>query len=274
MAKGQVVQRDLSVVVDRVSKSYETTSSNSAVDQKGRHKRSIKVDALKDISFVARKGESVGVIGQNGSGKSTLFRIMSGKDSATTGDILVSSEPTLLGVAAAMQRHLTGIQNVELGCLAMGMKRDELEAAVIDVKEFCDLGDAIYRPMSTYSSGMGARLKFAIATCAKPEILLVDEALSTGDAAFNERAQARMKGFLGGSGTVFVVSHSPQAVADICERALWLHLGELIMDAPLEEVAELYKKWARTKAQGKLQEAAEIIQDARSSYSPVRIRFC
>src|SRR5699024_1297082 len=176
------------VAVDKVSVRYETSSSEayaSGGGLRGRlasalpNRNRITVNALRGVSFAARHGELIGIVGQNGSGKSTLLRMMAGLEAPTTGTILTSSTPILLGVNAALIPDLSGVENVTLGCLAMGMTPDEAEAALPEIVELAGIGRSIYRPMRTYSSGMGARLRFAIAVSARPEILLIDEALST-----------------------------------------------------------------------------------------------
>lgn len=224
------------------------------------------VAALKGISFVSYAGESIGVLGKNGSGKSTLLRLIAGGESVTAGEIRVSSQPTLLGVSAALQPRLTGMQNIRLGLLAVGFSPDQLGEKFEDIREFADIGDAIYRPMNTYSSGMAARLKFAISTSVEPEILLVDEALATGDASFTDKARDRMNRMLGKSGTVFLVSHAASVIQEICTRAIWLHDGRIIADGTAESVTKSYRVWGNRKATGKLEEADAIIQQMESYY--------
>ena len=220
------------------------------------------VRALTGISFVARSGEQVGLVGQNGSGKSTLLRIIAGLESPAKGRVLAESNPVLIGVNAALVPDLSGEQNIRLGCLAMGLTPDEAEAAVPDVKELAGLGKSIFLPMKTYSSGMGARLRFAIATAANPHILLIDEALATGDAAFRERSEARMQRLRDGAGTVFLVSHAAQTIEETCTRAIWLNHGRLVLDGPAEDVALRYRKWAWAIAKDKPVEARTVIERA------------
>lgn len=229
------------------------------------------VAALKGVSFVSYAGESIGVLGRNGSGKSTLLRLIAGGESVTAGEIRVSSQPTLLGVSAALQPRLTGAQNIRLGLLAVGFNPDQLGEKFKDICEFADIGDAINRPMNTYSSGMAARLKFAISTSVEPEILLVDEALSTGDASFTDKARDRMNRMLSRSGTVFLVSHAASVIQEICTRAIWLHDGQIIADGPAESVTKSYRVWGNRKATGKDNEADSIIQQMESYYRRPKI---
>ena len=142
------------------------------------------VHAIKGVSFTAYKGDAIGLIGRNGSGKSTMLRAVAGLMPPARGAIYTSGQPSLLGVNAAMMNDLTGDRNVTLGCLAMGMSQAEIDERYDEIVEFSGIGDFIDLPMRTYSSGMAARLKFAIASAKAHEILLVDEALATGDAEF------------------------------------------------------------------------------------------
>lgn len=231
------------------------------------------LQALKELSLVTYSGESVGILGKNGSGKSTLLNMIAGNERPTTGKILVSEAPTLLGVSAALQPHLTGIANVRLGLLAMGMHPTDVSDLQDEVLHWAELSDARDRPLRTYSSGMQARLKFAIATSVKRKILLVDEALSTGDATFAEKAQTRMDSFMQDSGTVVVVSHTPGAIEEHCSRAIWIHEGELIADQPTARTVKYYKAWTRYSAKGNERAANRIINQMRDEFIPRRIVF-
>lgn len=164
--------------------------------------------ALHGVSFDVHEGESVGVIGSNGSGKSTLMSALAGLQPATSGEILVSDEPKLLGVGAVLIPHASGFRNIRLGLLALGLTAEEADERVDEIIEFTDLGEAIERPLNTYSSGMRARLHFAIATAVAPRILLIDEALAVGDRAFRVKSNRRIEQVLAGAGTLMMVSHS------------------------------------------------------------------
>ncbi|MDU2590831.1 MAG: ABC transporter ATP-binding protein, partial [Atopobium sp.] len=198
---------DAAIVVNNVSKRYvisQSRSDDANTVRAGRGK--MVVDALKDVSFAVRPSESIGLIGLNGSGKSTLLKLIAGVENPTSGEILVRSQPMLMGVNAALQGNLPGETNIYLGCLALGMSPSEATEQIPLLAEWTELGDAVKRPMSTYSAGMKARLAFAISTAVKPEILLIDEALSTGDAAFGWKARARMNEVLERAGNLFFVS--------------------------------------------------------------------
>lgn len=170
------------------------------------------VAAVKDVSFVAYHGESIGIIGRNGSGKSTLLRAIAGLIPATKGRVWVNGQASLLGVNAVLMRKLSGIENIYLGGQALGMSRAEVRERIPEIVEFSGIGDAVNLPMSTYSSGMAARLRFAISTAAAPDVLMVDEALATGDAEFRARSTERIRQIREEAGTVFLVSHSNSSI--------------------------------------------------------------
>ncbi|MHA7133483.1 ABC transporter ATP-binding protein [Oerskovia turbata] len=224
------------------------------------------VRALAGVSFVARSGEQIGIVGQNGSGKSTLLRVIAGLEKPARGLVLAGRVPVLIGVNAALVPDLSGEQNIRLGCLAMGMTPQETALAVPDVVALAGLGESIHLPMKTYSAGMGSRLRFAIATAANPDILLIDEALATGDAAFKERSGLRMQRLRENAGTVFLVSHAAQTIEETCTRAIWLHHGRLVLDGPADDVALRYRKWAWATAKERPEEARTILEDARSAH--------
>ncbi|AZT92202.1 ABC transporter ATP-binding protein [Brevibacterium aurantiacum] len=223
------------------------------------------VRALRGVNFVAREGEMVGIVGANGSGKSTFLRNVAGVEQPDRGRILVRYQPLLLGVSAALQPGLSGSENVHLGCLAMGLSPDEAADAYDYVVELSALGSAIHRPMGTYSSGMGARLRFAIALAARPKILLIDEALSTGDATFAERSERAMDELLAEAGTVLLVNHAAKVIQELCTRAVWMHRGEILMNGPAEAVAEKYRWWAWNVAKGKEDIADKLLADVVSN---------
>ncbi|MCF2585825.1 ABC transporter ATP-binding protein [Brevibacterium sp. UCMA 11752] len=223
------------------------------------------VRALRGVNLVATEGEMIGIVGANGSGKSTFLRNIAGVEQPDRGRILVRYQPLLLGVSAALQPSLSGSENVRLGCLAMGLSPDEAEEAFGRVVELSALGSAIHRPMGTYSSGMGSRLRFAIALAARPKILLIDEALSTGDATFAERSERAMDELLAEAGTVLLVNHAAKVIQELCTRAVWMHRGEILMNGPAEAVAEKYRWWAWNVAKGKEDIADKLLHDVVSN---------
>ncbi len=249
---------DLSVVVAGISVSYrsEVSREDNTSDRGIRRFANAlglmsygNVDALTDVSFEVRQGEHLGIVGPNGSGKSTLLRVIAGVEPPAAGRVLASTTPILLGVNAALLPQLTGARNVRLGLLALGFTPHEVTDLMPDVIQLAGLGDAIHRPMNTYSAGMGARLRFAIAASARPDILLIDEALGTGDAAFEARSRRMIDDLRGGAGTIFFVSHAAQTIERMCTRAIWLHGGRMILDGEAVPVARAYRWWAHNVAQ-------------------------
>jgi teichoic acid transport system ATP-binding protein len=200
------------------------------------------IHAVRGITLEAKSGEVIGVVGRNGSGKSTLLNTMAGLLPASSGTVWVQSEPRLLGVGAALQSALSGRRNIELGGLALGLKRREIEERMGEIVAFSGLEEAIDRPMRTYSSGMRARLHFAIATCVLPDILLIDEALAVGDEEFKERSQERIAQMQHSAGTVIIVSHSLAALREMCNRAIWIDKGQIKADGDPETITKRYRK--------------------------------
>lgn len=200
-----------------------------------------KVHAVRGVSMVAREGDAIGLIGRNGSGKSTLLRAIAGLLPAEDGHVFTAGRPTLLGVNAALMRDLPGEDNILLGGMAMGLTREEAQARRDWIVEFADLGEFISLPMRAYSSGMAARLRFAIAASTSHEILMIDEALATGDAEFRRRSEKRIMELRQEAGTVFLVSHSLGVVRMTCNRAIWLEKGRVVMDGEANEVVDAYE---------------------------------
>ncbi len=198
------------------------------------------VRAVRGISFDVREGEAVGVIGSNGSGKSTLFSALAGLLAPARGQILVSGEPTLLGVGASLLPRASGYRNIRIGCLALGMSSQEIDARLKELIEFTELGEAIHRPLRTYSSGMRARLHFAIATSVEPKILLIDEGLAVGDRRFRRKSNQRIRGLLDKAGTLMMVTHSLGEIRHTCDRALWIEQGKLVADGEANDVVDAY----------------------------------
>jgi len=203
------------------------------------------VEAVRGISFVARHGESIGIVGVNGSGKSTLLRAIAGLHPPTAGSVYVSGEPSLLGVNAVLMGSLTGERNIMIGGLALGLTPAQVRDRFDEIVDYSGIGDAIYMPMDAYSSGMGARLRFAISSAAVPDVLMIDEALATGDANFRNKSKERIDEIRNNAGTVFLVSHSLATVEAMCQRTLWIHQGKLVMDGPSRDVCEAYRAFIR-----------------------------
>jgi teichoic acid transport system ATP-binding protein len=186
------------------------------------------VHAIRGISFIANRGDAVGVIGRNGSGKSTLLRAIAGLLPPEQGNVYTTGEASLLGVNAALLEDLTGERNVILGCLAMGMTKQEAKDRYPSIVEFSGVGEFIDLPMKTYSSGMGSRLRFAIAASKSHEVLLIDEALATGDAEFRVKSHARIEELRAQAGTVFLVAHNLEEVELTCNKVIWMERGQIV----------------------------------------------
>ena len=200
-----------------------------------------KIEAVRGVSFTAYEGEAIGVIGGNGAGKSTLFRAMAGLIPPTSGTVYARSQPSLLGVGAALQPAASGRRNIELGGLALGLSHDQVAEKMDDIVAFTGLSDHIDLPIRTYSTGMRARLHFAIATAIDPELLLIDEALSVGDSTFKRRSRLRIEQMREKAGTVFVVSHSLRSINRLCTRVIWMEQGRVVLDGATDEVVEAYR---------------------------------
>ncbi|WP_153397772.1 ABC transporter ATP-binding protein [Ornithinicoccus halotolerans] len=210
-----------------------------------------RVHAVKDVSFVARRGESIGIVGRNGSGKSTLLRAVAGLIPPDGGEVWLGGRAALLGVNAALVSQVSGARNVMIGGQALGLTKAQVRERFDEIVDFADIGHFIDLPMSSYSSGMGARLRFAISTAAVPDILVVDEALSAGDAQFRAKAAERVKQLRDQAGTVFMVSHNNNTIRQTCTRVLWLEQGQLVMDGEPNEVLPAYSRAVSGRSQGR-----------------------
>jgi teichoic acid transport system ATP-binding protein len=203
------------------------------------------VAAVQGVSFEVCEGEAVGLIGRNGSGKSTMLRAVAGLLPFASGQVLAKSEPVLLGVGAALNPHMSGRRNIYLGGTALGITRREVDARFDAIVEFSGVGEFIEMPVRAYSSGMAARLKFAIATALYPDILFIDEALNVGDEEFRRRSQTRIDALLDQAGAVMLVSHSLSTVTAMCTRVLWLDEGRIRLDGPAHDVVHAYQQFTR-----------------------------
>jgi teichoic acid transport system ATP-binding protein len=206
-------------------------------------RRAREVHALRGVTFTAYEGEAIGVVGSNGSGKSTLLKAIAGLVPSSEGAVYSETNPTLLGVNAAIINDLSGERNVTLGGLALGMSLDEVREKYKTIVEFAGIKEEFLDlPMRTYSSGMAARLRFAIAASVTHRVLLVDEALAVGDKAFQKRSEQRIRELRSQAGTVFLVSHAMPAILKTCNRAIWIEQGQLKMDGPVQQVVDAYSE--------------------------------
>ncbi|MCK4764880.1 MAG: ABC transporter ATP-binding protein [Candidatus Aminicenantes bacterium] len=217
--------------------------------------------ALKKLNITVKKGEILGIIGRNGSGKSTLAKIVSGVLMQSTGNCAVNGRVSpLLGVAGGFNPELTGVENIYLNGMIKGFSRKEMDAMLDDIISFADIGEFIYQPVKTYSSGMNARLGFAVAININPKILILDEVLSVGDELFKRKCFAKMEELFDSGCTVLFVSHSMSSVNEICSRAILIDKGELILEGPPKSVTLHYQKLLYAKEEKKDKIRNEIIQ--------------
>jgi lipopolysaccharide transport system ATP-binding protein len=199
--------------------------------------------ALRNISFEINEGESVGIIGRNGSGKSTLLQIIAGTLAPTQGEVLTNGRiAALLELGSGFNPEFTGRENVYLNGAIWGLSRTEVDELYDDIVTFADIGQFIDQPVKLYSSGMVVRLAFAVQVFVPKQVLIVDEALSVGDEAFQRKCMATLEQFQDNGGTVLLVSHGLQTVVHHCQRCLLLHQGELLVSGPSKPVTDLYQK--------------------------------
>ena len=215
----------------------------------GRGKRHTRiVSALSNVNIDVHYGTVLGVIGSNGAGKSTLMRVISGIIPPSAGRVEVyGSVSTLLALGVGFNPSMTGRENVYLGGLAAGMSREEIDKRFDAIADFSELGEAIDAPMRTYSSGMFARLAFSVAAVVEPDILIIDEALSTGDAKFKEKSLNRIKELRSADRALILVSHALATIEDICNEVIWLNKGKLMMRGNPTEVITAYREFVNAR---------------------------
>jgi teichoic acid transport system ATP-binding protein len=233
-----ILARDVHVVY-RVYEQRRTTMRELFAQRRGGRKYRA-IHAVRGVSFTARAGETIGVIGPNGAGKSSLLSAIAGLLPVTSGEVWAHSNPSFLGVGAALKPQLSGRHNVYLGCLALGMTKREVDEHIDEIIDFADVREFIDVPLRAYSSGMRARLQFAIATSVRPEILLIDEALGVGDRRMRRRSDRRIRNISSHAGTVMLVSHSLPEIRRQCSRVIWLDHGEVVADGPPDETVNAY----------------------------------
>lgn len=197
--------------------------------------------ALRDINFTIRSGETVGIIGTNGSGKSTILKIITGVLTPTKGEVdVVGKISALLELGAGFNMDYTGIENLYMNGTMMGYTRAEMDQKIPEILEFADIGDFVNQPVKTYSSGMFVRLAFALAINVEPEVLIVDEALSVGDAFFQAKCFSKLEEIRNSGTTILFVSHDTTSVKQLCNRAIWIEKGVVKADGDANEICEQY----------------------------------
>lgn len=206
--------------------------------------------ALNDVSFEVKKGECIGLLGKNGAGKSTLLKVLTGVLTPSAGAVSVKGKiSALLELGGSFNPEMTGMQNIYLNGTLMGFTEEEMDTKVADILAFADIGDFIYQPVKMYSSGMFARLAFAVSVNVDPDILIVDEVLAVGDLRFQIKCMDKMKKLMSGGTTVLFVSHDINTIRRLCSRAIWFDKGQLMLDGDVDTVGERYVEFINGKSQ-------------------------
>ena len=247
-------KKGLAISVQNVSVTYRTTFERTptlkdALTRLGRGERVVReVEAVKNVSFDLEQGQILGIVGHNGAGKSTLIRTVAGILAPTAGRIEIRGKvSTLLALGVGFNAALSGKENVLLGGLAAGLSRQQVADRYDEIADFAELGDFMEMPMRTYSSGMFSRLAFSVAVHMEPDILLVDEALSAGDASFKHKANAKMQELMSQARTMILVSHALGSIEEMCNTAIWMDHGNLMLQGSPKEVVAAYTDFANVK---------------------------
>lgn len=228
--------------------------------------------ALRDISFTIYKGQSVGILGLNGAGKSTLLKILTGVLSPTFGSVIKNGKiGALLELGAGFNPEISGYENIFFQCAIHGLSKSEIQSKIQEIIDFADIGDFIHNPVKTYSSGMFVRLAFSIIINIDAEILIIDEALSVGDAVFTQKCMQKIRSFAK-SGTLLFVSHDISSVRTLCDQAIWLNEGALQSWGSASEVSEEYLRYTLEKSGGGLKPLRKI-EKANDSKDNFRVEY-
>ena len=243
MEKGSVEVNDLSKVYHLYNKSSDRLRETFSIKKK---KYSKDHYALKNINLSIKHGESVGIVGTNGSGKSTLLKLITGVVTPTTGEIKTEGKiAALLELGAGFNPEYTGIENIYLNGTMMGYTEGEMEKRVPAIVDFADIGEFIHQPVKSYSSGMFARLAFAVSINVEPDILIVDEALSVGDTRFQVKCIDKMRELQESGTTILFVTHAIEQIKRFCTRAIWIKNGEVVEDGEASKVVDLYDNFMK-----------------------------
>jgi lipopolysaccharide transport system ATP-binding protein len=219
--------------------------------------------ALDDVSLDVMPGQSLGIIGENGAGKSTLLKIIAGVVRPTRGEVQVNGRVgALLELGSGFHPEYTGRENIHLSSALMGLSRREARANEQRIIEFADIGEHIDEPVKHYSSGMGVRLGFAVATTLSPELLITDEVLAVGDESFQKKCVAWLERYLAGGGTLLLCSHSMYHIQTLCSRALWIHHGRARMEGPSFDVTREYLTYHQERSAADRKASAEAMVSA------------
>lgn len=223
------------------SRSFKKDLLNSLMLRPTESKKILCVDALKDISLTLNKGDYIGLIGHNGAGKSTLLKLLSGIYEPTYGELTVKgSVSSILGNSVGMQPELTGYENIKFTSLINNFSKSHIVKIIQDIEEFTGLGEMLNLPVKKYSSGMQARLSFGLATAVKPDILLLDEIVGAGDAAFIKKARKRIDQLISTANLLVFASHSTDLIEKFCNKILWLDHGKIKMFGDVKPTLNAY----------------------------------
>lgn len=205
--------------------------------------------AIKGVSFEVPKGQILGICGKNGSGKSTMLRAISGIFSADSGSInLHGNSISLLSIGVGFQKQLTGYENIFLSGMLLGYSKEQIEEKVNDIIEFSELGDFVYKPVRSYSSGMYSKLAFSITAILETDIMLIDEVLSVGDIHFKEKSYNKMRELISNDErTVVIVSHNSKTIKELCDKVIWLHDGLIKDEGDPEIIMDKYETFMRNE---------------------------
>ncbi len=241
-------KKNIAVSVKDLKISYRGLSKTSIRAIWSKKKKKVEVfEALKGVTFEIEEGKILGIIGKNGSGKSTMLRAIAGIFSPDSGSIdLHGHNISLLSIGVGFNKKLTGYENIYLSGMLLGFSEEEIKAKEQEIIDFADIGDFIYKPVKTYSSGMHSKLAFAITAILETDIMLIDEVLSVGDAKFKEKSYNKMKELINDDKrTVLIVSHSLGAIKELCNQVLWINDGEMMMMGTPEEVIPKYDEFMK-----------------------------
>jgi len=201
--------------------------------------------ALNNVSFQLFEGDTLGVVGRNGSGKSTLSMVCTKIYSPDKGNVIVNGKVQLLALGVGFQKEMTGRENVFIAGAILGLRKSEISQKIPEIEAFAEIGDFIDEPVRTYSSGMKSRLAFAIATVARPDILILDEVMAAGDAIFRKKAMKRIKNLHALAKCAMIVSHNPTQLKKLCNKAIWLEKGRVVMNGRAKKVLNAYDDFCK-----------------------------
>ncbi len=245
------MSKEITISVNSLSKTYKLYDSKQDFIKEALHPfrkcYHNKYNALKNISFKVTKGEVVGIIGRNGSGKSTLLKVLASVVTPTSGTYQCKGRvAALLELNGGFNRDLSGVENIKFLGALQGFTRNEMEVRMKDIFDFAEIGEYIYQPVKTYSSGMYMRLAFSLAINIDPDTLIVDEVLAVGDLKFREKCYSRIEKFKNEGKTIVICTHDLNIVKDFCSRAIWIHKGKLMKDDEPIEVVKEYSSFMNT----------------------------